>query len=224
MHDNFLERIKNNKKKVVASLIALTTVILLIWKIAQPVIFVHKAEVIVKQANFEESYNNIIQQADNNDWIKKDEYSSFEQMLFLKTMSETSSQACIDLIGEILDQKGFSGEFKHNMEEAKSIYVLKGSNAENKTEIRLNVDKNEDLTFYKEEQQLSFDLSEKALKEKQDYSLGQSYIEKLVLAYTDEPEIATIHNGRITAGKKKGTTNLNVYKDGLLFSYKVTVQ
>lgn len=229
MYNNFFERIKDNKKVIGYGLMGLALTIISMWKFIAVPIFAYKLDVIVSKANFETSYNEVIKQADDNDWIKKKDYSSFKDMLLIKVISEGTGKSCIDLVCEMLNKSGSIGslsskELKHEVEELKAMYILKGSDGINKTSIELNAGENEDLTFYKGDQELSFDLSEKAFNQKQDFSPGKSYIEKLVLAYTDEPQIATIHNGRITAGNKKGTTNLNVYKDGWLFTYKVTVQ
>jgi len=127
-----------------------------------------------------------------------------------------------------LEEKGVAGEFtakaldtQDRIRESKYKLRFQDTNKKVRT-IKVKEGEQVDLSFYKGEEQLVFDMTEDEffkIKENNYFNNGK----ELVISCIEDPEIATIYDGTITA-KKKGKTKLLLCCDGYYWEYDIKVK
>lgn len=218
---NFIECLKRHK--------ALISIIILVIVTASSIIgymnFPKDLSVIVAKASasqIEDGYNK---------WKKQQNIQLDDSLLKQSIQYERFGKITFELTGRIAQEINSAGAIfsKALTNEISSIYQLRDSNNNEITELKLNINnknnttknitfyKNNKKTFFRPEKVATFTTPSDNKEPLNSYEITIMYIDD------DNNSVAKIENNTITP-IGKGTVNLCVIKDGLLFTYPIVVR
>lgn len=170
-------------------------------------------------------------------WIKDENNKYFRQNFFDDQMIELYEQlksysyTFLKLSNVAMSQEGKAGRFfAKAMETVDSCnqkkYHLKNSEGKTiKSDIKLKVGEDFTVFFYYGETKMLLDFSEEEYINEISHFESNTFslANRIVFSYSDNPEIATIFNGRIT-GVSSGRTTIHFACNGYFFSYKIRIK
>ncbi|BAE86365.1 hypothetical protein DSY4576 [Desulfitobacterium hafniense Y51] len=185
----------------------------------KPYIFMEEIKPIVSEVHdpdliFNEFYN----QLPSDHWLKNSRNIYMRDMLKAQKRTEKFAILATGVTLKTLENSGKVGKAYSILgddvsKEILKLFSLKTSDGKEINKIDLNINETLALNYYFQDSRLSFILDEKHI----DLNNG------FVLAYTGDPTIASIRDGDIT-GMSKGTTDLFIFRNGILLDFKVEVE
>lgn len=169
-------------------------------------------------------------------WIKNEDNIYFEQNFFYQIMDiieqlESYSHTFYKIGIIEMSQEGGAGHFFAKAMEVvdsrnEKEYCLKNSEGKTiKNNIKLKVGEDFTVFFYYDETKMLLDFSEEEYINEISHFESNTFslANRIVFSYSDNPEIATIFNGRIT-GVSRGKTTIHFACNGYFFSYEIRVK
>lgn len=169
-------------------------------------------------------------------WIKNEDNKYFEQNFFdnqimdLYEQLKSYSYTFFKLSNVAMSQEGKAGLFFAKAMEVvdycnEKEYCLKNSEGKTINNIKLKVGEDFTVFFYCGEAKMLLDFSEEEYINEISHFESNTFslANRIVFSYSDNPEIATIFNGRIT-GVSRGKTTIHFVCNGYFFSYEIRVK